>query len=75
MNLEDKVKAIIHEKLGVKPEEIEANEPLFEDSTEAVEGVVAFKQVFGIEIGANEIKPDHTFNQVIEILKSKGAAV
>ena len=31
MSLENKVKEIINEKIGVKPEEIEANEPLFED--------------------------------------------
>ncbi|MCK5022802.1 MAG: acyl carrier protein, partial [Candidatus Aenigmarchaeota archaeon] len=63
--------------LDVKPEEIKPDEKLEDglgvDSTEMVEISVGLKKVLSIEIGDNELKKSHSFNEIVEILKSKGA--
>lgn len=77
MQIEDKVKEILNEVLDVKPEEIKPDEKLEDglgvDSTEMVEISVGLKKVLSIEIGDNELKKSHSFNEIVEILKSKGA--
>lgn len=74
MSLEDKVKGIVVDALAIKPEELDLEGPLVEDSTELVEVVVALKKSFNVEIATNEIVKTHTFNDVIGVLKAKGIA-
>lgn len=77
MQIEDKVKEILNEVLDVKPEDIKPDEKLEDglgvDSTEMVEISVGLKKALNIEIGDNELKKSHSFNEIVEILKSKGA--
>ena len=77
MNVEDKVKEVLNQVLDVKPEEIKPDEKLEDglgvDSTEMVEISVGIKKALGVTIDDNELKKTHSFNEIVEILKSKGA--
>jgi acyl carrier protein len=76
MALEDKVKEIIVEQLGVNPEQVtpEASfiEDLGADSLDTVELVMAFEEEFGAEIPDEDAEKLTTVGAVIEYLKSKG---
>lgn len=78
MSLEQKVKEVFQQVLDVEPNEIKETEKLQQglgvDSTEMVEISVALKKRFGIVIGDNELKKTHSFNEIVGILQSKGAA-
>ena len=64
--LQDKIKHLIVDRLqldGVKPEEIEAETPLFDeglglDSVDALELVLGLEQEFGLKIEAPEMGKD-----------------
>ncbi|MCK4882909.1 MAG: acyl carrier protein [Candidatus Omnitrophica bacterium] len=77
MAVEDTVKEILNQVLDVKPEEINPDEKLEDglgvDSTEMVEISVGLKKALGIDISDNDLKKSHSFNEIVEILKSKGA--
>jgi len=77
MAVEETVKEIFHNVLDVKPEEIQAEAKLEEslnvDSTEMVEISVGIKKALKIELADNELKKSQSFNDIVEILKSKGA--
>lgn len=77
MAVEDTVKEILNQVLDVKPEEIQPDDKLEDglgvDSTEMVEISVGLKKALDLEIGDNELKKSHSFNEIVEILKSKGA--
>ncbi len=77
MAVEEKVKAIFKRVLDVEPDEIEADKSLVQslgvDSTELVEISVGIKKEIGVPLGDGELKKTHTFNQIIQLLKSKGA--
>ncbi len=77
MAVEETVKEILNQVLDVKPEEIKADDKLEDglgvDSTEMVEIAVGLKKSLSLEIGDNELKKSHSFNEIVEILKSKGA--
>lgn len=77
MAVEDTVKKVLHQVLDVEPEEIGPDEKLEDglgvDSTEMVEISVGLKKALGIDIGDNELKKAHSFNEIVAILKSKGA--
>lgn len=77
MSLEEKTKAVFNKVLDIKPEEIQPDDKLENglgiDSTELVEIAVALKKEFKVDIGDNEIKKSHTFNEIVALLKSKGA--
>ncbi len=77
MALEDKVKDVFVKVLNVKPEEIKPDLKLYDnlgvDSTEMVEVCVALKKTLGVSLADNEIKKTHSFNEIITILKNKGA--
>ncbi len=77
MGVEDTVKEILNQVLDVKPEEIQPDDKLEDglgvDSTEMVEISVGLKKALSLEIADNELKKSHSFNEIVEILKSKGA--
>ena len=76
MSVEQTVKEVFQQVLDVKPEQIESNDKLSEafgvDSTEMVEIAVGLKKRLGVQIGDNELKKTHSFNEIVEILKAKG---
>ena len=76
MALEEKVKEIIVEQLGVNAEQVtpEASfiEDLGADSLDTVELVMAFEEEFGAEIPDEDAEKLTTVGAVIEYLKGKG---
>jgi len=76
MALEDKVKEIIVEQLGVNAEQVtpEASfiEDLGADSLDTVELVMAFEEEFGAEIPDEDAEKLTTVGAVINYLKEKG---
>jgi len=76
MSLEDKVKAIICDKLDVKIEQVvpEASfiEDLGADSLDTVELVMEFEEEFGAEIPETDQDKLGTVGGVISYLKEKG---
>ena len=76
MALEDKVKSIIAEQLGVNIEQVtpEASfiEDLGADSLDTVELVMAFEEEFGAEIPDEDAEKLTTVGGVISYLKEKG---
>ena len=76
MALEDKVKEIIVEQLGVNPEQVtpEASfiEDLGADSLDTVELVMAVEEEFGAEIPDEDAEKLTTVGAVIKYLKDKG---
>ncbi len=76
MALEDKVREIIVEQLGVNAEQVtpEASfiEDLGADSLDTVELVMAFEEEFGAEIPDEDAEKLQTVGAVIAYLKEKG---
>ena len=76
MALEDKVKDIIVEQLGVNAEQVttEASfiEDLGADSLDTVELVMAFEEEFGAEIPDEDAEKLTSVGGVISYLKEKG---
>ena len=76
MALEDKVKEIIVEQLGVSADQVtqEASfiEDLGADSLDTVELVMAFEEEFGAEIPDEDAEKLTSVGGVIEYLKGKG---
>ena len=76
MALEEKVKEIIVEQLGVNAEQVtpEASfvEDLGADSLDTVELVMAFEEEFGAEIPDEDAEKLTTVGAVTEYLKAKG---
>lgn len=77
MAVEESVKEVFQTVLDVKPDEIQPDAKLDQalgvDSTEMVEINVALKKMLNLEMENNELKKEHSFNEIVEILKSKGA--
>ena len=75
MAVEDKVNEIFKQVLDVGFDEIKPDDKLEDglgvDSTEMVEIAVGLKKALGIEIGDNELKKTHTYNEIVKILTSK----
>ncbi len=75
--IEQRIKAIFNKVLDIAPEEVKPDDKLDAslgiDSTEMVEISVGLKKEFGVPIADNEIKKTHTFNEIVGILRTKGA--
>ena len=75
MALEDKVKDIIVEQLGVNPEQVtpEASfiEDLGADSLDTVELVMAFEEEFGIEIPEEDAEKIATVQNAIDYISGQ----
>lgn len=73
--LESKVKGIFKKVLDIKESEIvpgaKLDESLGIDSTEMVEINVVIKKELGVQLKDSELKKTHSFNEIIEILKTK----
>lgn len=78
MAVDEKVKAIIAEQLGVKPEEVtmEASfvDDLGADSLDTVELVMAFEEEFSIEIPDEDAEKITTVGEAIKYIDKKTAA-
>ncbi len=76
MAVEETVKQVLENVIEVKSEELKPDAKLEEeysvDSTEMVDISVSIKKELKIELGDNELKKTHSYNEIIEILKSKG---
>jgi acyl carrier protein len=76
MALEDKVKNIIVDQLGVDPDEVKPDagfiDDLGADSLDTVELVMAFEEEFGIEIKDEDAEKIQKVSDVIKYLKDKG---
>jgi acyl carrier protein len=78
MAVEEKVKAIIAEQLGVKPEEVttEASfvDDLGADSLDTVELVMAFEEEFSIEIPDEDAEKITTVGEAVKYIDKKTSA-
>ncbi|MDD5084886.1 MAG: acyl carrier protein [Candidatus Omnitrophica bacterium] len=78
MSAEDKVREIIVEQLGVKPEEVtpEASfvDDLGADSLDTVELVMAFEEEFGVEIPDEDAEKIRNVGDAIKYLQEKLAS-
>jgi acyl carrier protein len=76
MALEDKVKEIIVEQLGVNADQVTAEasfiEDLGADSLDTVELVMAFEEEFGAEIPDEDAEKLTSVGAVLSYLKEKG---
>ena len=75
--MEQKVKEIVADKLGVNIDQVKAEsnfiDDLGADSLDTVELVMAFEEKFGIEIPDEDAEKMKTVGDAISYLKSKGA--
>ena len=77
LTIDQRIKNLFKKVLDIAAEDIKPDAVLSEslgiDSTEMVEISVGLKKEFNVPIADNEIKKSHTFNEIIGILKAKGA--
>lgn len=75
MSLEEKVKDIIVEKLGVTPESVKPEshfiEDLGADSLDTVELVMAFEEEFNVEIPDEDAQKITTVQSAVDYLSKK----
>jgi acyl carrier protein len=76
-SIEDKVKDIIVEQLGVNPEQVTPQakfiEDLGADSLDTVELVMAFEEEFNVEVPDEEAEKLQTVGDVVKYIEDKGA--
>ena len=76
--IEEKVKAIIAEQLGVKPEEVTTQasfiDDLGADSLDTVELVMALEEEFGIEIPDEDAEKMTTVGDALKYVQEKSAS-
>jgi acyl carrier protein len=76
MALEDKIKDIIVEQLGVNADQVKPEasfiDDLGADSLDTVELVMAFEEEFGADIPDEDAEKLTTVGAVIDYMKSKG---
>jgi len=77
MSIEDKVKDIIVEQLGVNPEQVTPQakfiEDLGADSLDTVELVMAFEEEFNVEVPDEEAEKLQTVGDVVKYIEDKGS--
>jgi acyl carrier protein len=77
MSVEDRVKAIIVEQLGVDADEVnpEASfvEDLGADSLDTVELIMAFEEEFGVEISDDEAEKIKKVKDAVEYIDKRAA--
>ncbi|NIS37822.1 acyl carrier protein [Candidatus Saccharibacteria bacterium] len=75
MSLEEKVKDIIVDKLGVAPEKVKEDahfiDDLGADSLDTVELVMAFEEEFGVEIPDEDAQQISNVKNAVEYLSTK----
>lgn len=75
--IEDKVKDIIVEQLGVNPEQVTPTakfiEDLGADSLDTVELVMAFEEEFNVEVPDEEAEKLQTVGDVVKYIEEKGS--
>ena len=75
--IEEKVKDIIVEQLGVNPEQVTPQakfiEDLGADSLDTVELVMAFEEEFNVEVPDEEAEKLQTVGDVIKYIEDKGS--
>ena len=78
MAVESKIKSIIAEQLGVKPEEVTPNasfvDDLGADSLDTVELIMALEEEFNIEIPDEDAEKMKTVGDAIKYIEEKAAA-
>jgi acyl carrier protein len=78
MAAEDKIKSIIAEQLGVKPEEVTPKasfvDDLGADSLDTVELIMALEEEFNIEIPDEDAEKMKTVGDVVKYIDDKVAA-
>ena len=76
-SIEERVKDIIVEQLGVNPEQVTPSasfiEDLGADSLDTVELVMAFEEEFNVEVPDEEAEKLQTVGDVIKYIEDKGA--
>jgi len=76
-SIDERVKKIVVEQLGVKDEEVTNDssfvDDLGADSLDTVELVMALEEEFGIEIQDEEAEKITTIQQAIDFIKNKGS--
>lgn len=75
MNIDEKVKNIISEQLGVKKEEIKLESSFIDDlgadSLDTVEVVMALEEEFGIEISDEDAEKITTVGESVKYIEGK----
>ena len=78
MSVEDRVKAIIVEQLGVDAEEVTSDasfvEDLGADSLDTVELIMAFEEEFGVEISDDEAEKIRKVRDAVEYIDQRAKA-
>ena len=76
-SIEDKVKDIIVEQLGVTPEQVTPNarfiEDLGADSLDTVELVMAFEEEFSVEVPDEDAEKLQTVGDVVRYIEEKAS--
>ncbi|MCE0523482.1 MAG: acyl carrier protein [Methylacidiphilales bacterium] len=76
-SIEEKVKDIIVEQLGVNPEQVTPQakfiEDLGADSLDTVELVMAFEEEFNVEVPDEEAEKLQTVGDVVKYIEDKGS--
>jgi acyl carrier protein len=76
-SIEEKVKDIIVEQLGVNPEQVTPAakfiEDLGADSLDTVELVMAFEEEFNVEVPDEEAEKLQTVGDVVKYIEDKGS--
>jgi acyl carrier protein len=78
MSVEDRVKSIIVEQLGVDADEVTADasfvEDLGADSLDTVELIMAFEEEFGVEISDDEAEKIRKVKDAVEYIEKHAKA-
>ncbi|HUP50500.1 MAG TPA: acyl carrier protein [Thermoanaerobaculia bacterium] len=78
MSVEDRVKSIIVEQLGVDAEEVTAEasfvEDLGADSLDTVELIMAFEEEFGVEISDDEAEKIRKVRDAVDYIEKRAKA-